>query len=399
MHEGTKISTRAVALLGLLCVLAACGEGFESYWQVNKFRILSAKASPVTLHAGERATVKVLAHNPSGGEVQYRWEWCPFGTSAQDRFACPVTPDELEAMVRRYAPAAAADPDELASVVPETFELGEGATQLFDYPGSEEQVYALCRTLLRAASEADKNSELGVRVPVTDCSRGHEVTLRIIATVDGEEHVARKRLVLSTGPETPENHNPRIQNLMIQVDRPHQVEQVRDQLDWVAEQAGTGWYDASLYSSWKPTPIVANIEFKFWTRVAGRSLDRWQPPAPDGGEEQPIEPRSEALTFSWLATSGSLNPSESLFIDGHTTLTRAGKSVFRIRYLPQIDDYDDDGVPNEEDNCAPLFNPDQRDTNADGLGDACDVWVWTVVRDGRLGVDWKQAHLRLVAWE
>ena len=35
-------------------------------------------------------------------------------------------------------------------------------------------------------------------------------------------------------------------------------------------------------------------------------------------------------------------------------------------------DSDADGVPNESDNCQSAANEDQQDTDADGVGDACD---------------------------
>ncbi len=36
-------------------------------------------------------------------------------------------------------------------------------------------------------------------------------------------------------------------------------------------------------------------------------------------------------------------------------------------------DGDDDGVPDDEDNCPDVSNPDQEDADNDGMGDACDV--------------------------
>jgi len=37
-----------------------------------------------------------------------------------------------------------------------------------------------------------------------------------------------------------------------------------------------------------------------------------------------------------------------------------------------VPDLDVDGVPNEFDNCPTTYNPDQGDSDGDGLGDACD---------------------------
>lgn len=48
-------------------------------------------------------------------------------------------------------------------------------------------------------------------------------------------------------------------------------------------------------------------------------------------------------------------------------------------------DLDGDGVPNDLDNCCDIPNPDQRDTNADGYGNACDG---DVDGDGRVTTSW-----------
>ena len=65
-------------------------------------------------------------------------------------------------------------------------------------------------------------------------------------------------------------------------------------------------------------------------------------------------------------------------VGGQTSPSGLGQSdVALARYLvdPVTDggaDSDEDGVPNDLDNCADLANPSQSDANADGEGDACD---------------------------
>ncbi len=51
-----------------------------------------------------------------------------------------------------------------------------------------------------------------------------------------------------------------------------------------------------------------------------------------------------------------------------------GPTSFKVEGVPveAPPDFDEDGVPDESDNCVEVPNPDQRDTNADGFGNICD---------------------------
>jgi hypothetical protein len=51
-----------------------------------------------------------------------------------------------------------------------------------------------------------------------------------------------------------------------------------------------------------------------------------------------------------------------------------GLSPSEIRELYEMgNDSDSDAVPDDEDNCPNVYNPDQADSNGNGTGDACEV--------------------------
>ncbi len=59
-------------------------------------------------------------------------------------------------------------------------------------------------------------------------------------------------------------------------------------------------------------------------------------------------------------------------------------------------DTDGDGVPDSRDNCPGIFNPSQRDSDSDGLGDVCDTGCPDL--DGRNPVSFRDFAILASAW-
>ena len=56
------------------------------------------------------------------------------------------------------------------------------------------------------------------------------------------------------------------------------------------------------------------------------------------------------------------------------TLSFLSSSVAAIDWSDYVDS-DGDGIVNSKDNCINVANPDQKDSNGNGVGDACDLYV------------------------
>ena len=98
-------------------------------------------------------------------------------------------------------------------------------------------------------------------------------------------------------------------------------------------------------------------------------------------------PDDVSMALGFQFTIGTLNPSDTatvtIFIsedgdflgsfalvqrdtDSETTITLSGQAAV------VLGDRDEDGIPDEVDNCPDIPNPDQADRDGDGLGDVCD---------------------------
>ena len=67
-------------------------------------------------------------------------------------------------------------------------------------------------------------------------------------------------------------------------------------------------------------------------------------------------------------------PESCDFLNGnYNVVARMSPKEQEAAFRTRVRDTDKDGIPNTQDNCSAIFNPDQLDSDKDGIGDACDA--------------------------
>lgn len=380
-------------LLGFvaLAILAGCGREFDPYYRANKFRLLAVKSSEPLLEPGETAELTALVYDPDrDGETTYKWEWCPFRTSASQEYECPVTEEELaEQLLGDQVPP--------GFMLPlEDFELGTEPTASLPYPAPQPVIIEFCNALQEALDDAPE--ELASLIPVVDCSRGFEISVRLIVERNGSRIVAGKRIALAV-PDVQPNENPDVVDIQIRPGENEDPAALRALgLDWIPNTSERDqlWYTLPADES---TPLLSNVEWDFRSVVDPESVEIWSQPAPDGLDVEFLPPESEVIAFRWFVSGGALlEDSSPIYLEGANELLSAGDTIYTRTCEDDASssDCDNDGVPDSSDNCVAFPNDDQADFNADGIGDACDHRVFSVIRDGRLGLDYISRDFHIV---
>ncbi|MGA1796736.1 MAG: thrombospondin type 3 repeat-containing protein [bacterium] len=86
----------------------------------------------------------------------------------------------------------------------------------------------------------------------------------------------------------------------------------------------------------------------------------------------PIEDLEEhSRSFTFVAPNTNVETSTLIF---ELTVSDSFEGSFdtdEVTITVRDDDIDDDEVTNDNDNCPEVYNPDQTDSNGNGIGDAC----------------------------
>jgi len=374
-------------------VLTGCPEEFDPYWRVESYRILGLKSEPAGLKPGDAAAVSVLDYHPEGTDVRYDWSWCPIEPSAQQDYECPLArlggsePDggmalTVDAGARPDGGSGGRPEMETPGLNPELFDLGEGETARLGYPGSRQRVRELCRQLQNAIAGAGMdNEQLGGQLPSEDCSREFEVSVRLEATTaNGVQKVAKKDLQLWTGGPDP-NRNPGHAGISIRVEKTSDVPTAQEQLDWVVTESDS---DRSAWKELTETfavPVLANMSFEVRAGVQEESVETYRAPPPRGSDRDMGEKKRERLTFRWFLSAGKLRQDQRIHIPGQSSLTEVRTTEL--------------SVPGPPTGACDLSEGEQLTEELDE-DHPCDMYIWSVVRDDREGLNWSRRRVRVV---
>ncbi len=383
-----------VALVGTACQ----GRRFEPAASVSKFRLLGVSAEPPEVRPGGATTLEALTFVPDDGPISYRWEWCPFTTSASDLYACPITQEEMEEALQ-----AAADegiPPQLLEFPP--FDLGTEPTATLPYPFLQPVLVAFCEGIqAQLAEAAEENEALAGALPTFNCDETYDVSVRLVVRNSDEPVtdeilenlveqpkedviVAKKRVALWLGSENEQDANPVITAVDIRPANEDDLDILRDAgHDWVdtIDDLDEDWYRVEADEQ---VPILVGVQYEMRTLVDEGSIQTYSKLGAVGSDERYQEPAPESLEYDWFATAGSLRPNDSFHVVGRTDLEDVSNTVFAI---PTTDTSQTFGGADGErfiESCPELD---------DGPDAGCEVKVWTVVRDSRRGITWVERTL------
>ncbi len=369
------------SLLFIVCLftISACqGDRFEPFALVNKVRIMAVKSSAPELRPNMESELSALVHIPDGVEATYKWEWCPFRTNAVDQFDCPLTKEELLALISENTTQ---DGPQI-NIPLEDFDLGNKKTAVFKYPAPQVFLNAICQSLQNAAQDAGE--DLAVNIPTVHCEDGYEVSIRLSIEENGRKHVASKRVNLWLGADQESDENPRVDELRIRPMKKDKQTLLDAGHTWVTqiEDFEKDWY---VLPEGESTPVLIGLSYEVDSNINEDSIQVYTPRAPEGSKEEFLAEKRENLGFQWLSTFGSFDPPRKLYFDGSTDLDalRSTTLFFPLKDLSQSEE-----VSNGEafiESCPALKSSDPTE--------GCEIELWSVVRDNRLGVDWIKRSL------
>lgn len=273
----------------VIAVLAACVDEFDPYSEVAGHRVLGIRAEPPDLRAGESGTIDALVTSEA---PTYAWSWCPFAFGGASGTECPISEDQLRALV------AASGSD----VVPPAYDLGTAATATFEHTIPKQLLADLCAEL--------GSAELPEGVSLPRCDGRFEVSIMARVAAGGLTIAGFRKLGLIYDDARVPNANPRVVGGRLSVRGAPPFELVVGDV----------------------TSVVRDVEYTVEVDVPEDQAETFEDVDEAG---QPIASR-ERLVISWFHEGGELDKNRTSYIDGLTDFTNLRSNSWRTPTLDEL---------------------------------------------------------------
>jgi hypothetical protein len=397
---------RAIWIVAIISLAASACQGrrFEPSWSISKFRIMGIKATPPELRPTQNTTLSALVEAPGDGPVSYRWEWCPFQTSASNYYECPVKQEDLEEQIASNLPDNV--PAELFQFP--DFDRGTEPTAEFQYPFPQPLLVAFCEALREQVAQAgEENEELAGLLPTFECDEKFDISVRLVirnsdqpitdAMLENlqdqdpnEVIVASKKISLWLGSENPQDQNPVVDAVEIRPTYDADYARLRAAgHDWVDEidDPEEDWYRIPAD---QPVEILVGAHYELRSLVDPASVQTWARRVPIGSEseseERYQEPQPETLLYNWYTTAGgSFEPPDGFYVQGRNSLDEVSVTDYFVPITDTSQMYRGANGEAFIESCPELEDADPES--------GCELRLWSVVRDNRRGLEWIDRRL------
>jgi Thrombospondin type 3 repeat len=132
------------------------------------------------------------------------------------------------------------------------------------------------------------------------------------------------------------------------------------------------------WKTWTTAGLIIVVLFAIYTFAAPETRN-------DGQVKAPAQAAPARVTGAQPAGYSGLETVHTEWLDAQTGTYKSERNLFAYREPPPpppppppkaLPDRDHDGVPDVKDNCPDVYNPDQADSDHNGIGDACDqAWI------------------------
>jgi hypothetical protein len=261
-----KAALVAAGISGALAT-AGCADELGDYNEISGHRILAIRATPPEIRPGETATLDALITSEA---ATHQWSWCPVPFADPGEGDCPLSQQDLQALLQAVG----------AEAPPPPYDLGSGSTATFEHAFPPALLDGLCTAL--------RDQPLPDGVPRPRCGGRYVITLRLVTESGADSIVGVRDLGLVYDDDYQPNRNPRIEGARI----------------------GVPYFDLTGDD---PVPVGRGFRYKLELDIPEAAAETYE-----DLQDGELVTRRESLVVTWFREGGPMDKARSSFLEGTT---------------------------------------------------------------------------------